>query len=122
MSHPGRWFSLTNAEQTETHLADLRNHRLVNVSYVDAESVTGERRDVGMLDCIIQLTPMMRQSFTVELEGTHSGGNLGGALNLIYQNKSLFRGAEVFSMKLKGAYETVTDESSAFENTTAVRL
>jgi len=113
---PGAWFSQTNARQTETHLADLRNHRLVNVSYVDAESVTGERRDVGMLDCIIQLTPMTRQSFTVELEGTHSGGNLGGALNLIYQNKSLFGGAEVFSLKLKGAYETLTDVSAGFEN------
>ncbi|MDZ7634637.1 MAG: hypothetical protein U5L72_09485 [Bacteroidales bacterium] len=106
---PGALFSETNARQTETHLVDLKNHRLVNVSYVDAESLTGERRDAGLLYCIIQLTPMMRQSFTIELEGTNSGGNLGGALNLIYQNKSLFGGAEVFSMKLKGAYETLTD-------------
>lgn len=114
---PGALFSLTNSKQTETHLTDLKNHRLVNVSYIDAESVTGGRRGEGMLDCIIQLTPMMRQSFTVELEGTHSGGNLGGALNLIYQNKSLFGGAEVFSMKLKGAYETLTEAASGFKNT-----
>ncbi len=114
---PGAWFSQTNARQTETHLADLKNHRLVNVSYIDAEGITGERRDVGMLDCIIQLTPLMRQSFTVELEGTTNwGGNLGGALNLIYQNKSLFGGAEVFSLKLQGAYESVNDESAGFEN------
>ncbi|MRR18952.1 hypothetical protein EG827_02040, partial [bacterium] len=114
---PGALFSETNARQTETHLADLKNHRLVNVSYADAETPAGEVRDVGMLDCIIQLTPMPRQSFTVELEGTHAGGNLGGALNLIYQNKSLFGGAEVFSMKLKGAYETLTDASYGFSNT-----
>lgn len=113
---PGSLFSVTNAEQTETHLADLKNHRLVNVSYVDAGSITGERRDEEMLDCIIQLTPMMRQSFTVELEGTNSGGNIGGALNLIYQNKSLLGGAELFSMKLKGAYETLTEGTSGFSN------
>lgn len=114
---PGSLFSVTNAEQTEKHLVDLKNHRLVNVSYVDAGSVSGERRDEGMLDCIIQLTPMERQSFTVELEGTHSGGNIGGALNLIYQNKSLLGGAELFSMKLKGAYETLTEASTGFSNT-----
>lgn len=115
--NPGALFSVTNTIQTETHLSDLKNHRLVNISYVDTESISGERRDEGMLDCIIQLTPMMRQSFTVELEGTNSGGNIGGALNLIYQNKSLLGGAEVFSMKLKGAYETLTEASTGFNNT-----
>lgn len=114
---PGSLYSVTNAEMTQQHLSDLRNHRLVSVSFVDAVSISGNRRDEGKLDCIIQLTPVQRQSFTVELEGTNTGGNLGGALNLIYQNKSLFRGAEVFSMKLKGAYETLTENVSGFRNT-----
>ena len=114
---PGALYSVTNAEMTQQHLSDLRNHRLVNVSFIDAGSISGNRRDEGMLDCVIQLTPVQRQSFTVELEGTNTGGNLGGALNLIYQNKSLLRGAEVFSMKLKGAYETLTEDVSGFKNT-----
>ncbi len=115
--NPGSLFSVTNTVQTETHLADLKNHRLANISYVDSEGVSGDRRNEGMLDCVIQLTPMMRQSFTIELEGTNSGGNIGGALNLIYQNKSLLGGAEVFSMKLKGAYETLTEATTGFDNT-----
>lgn len=114
---PGTLFSVTNAEQTESHLSDLKNHRLVNISYIDPGSPVGGGRDEGALDCIIQMTPMQRQSFSVELEGTHSGGNLGGALNLVYQNKSLFRGAELFSMKLKGAYETLTEDVKGFKNT-----
>ncbi len=114
---PGTLFSVTNTEQTEAHLADLKNHRLVNISYSEAGSLTEGWRDEGVLDCIIQLTPMQRQSFSVELEGTHSGGNLGGAVNLVYQNKSLFRGAELFSMKLKGAYETLTEDVKGFKNT-----
>jgi outer membrane protein assembly factor BamA len=114
---PGSLYSVTNVERTQSHLTDLRNHRLVNVSFVDLHGATGKRRDEGMLDCVIQLTPMQRQSFTVELEGTNTGGNLGGALNLIYQNKSLLKGAEVFSMKLKGAYETLTDDVTGFKNT-----
>lgn len=114
---PGALFSVTNVERTQSHLTDLRNHRLVNVSFIDSKRMTGERRDEGMLDCVIQLTPIPRQAFTVELEGTNTGGNLGGALNLIYQNKSLLKGAEVFSMKLKGAYETLTEDVSGFRNT-----
>jgi len=58
-----------------------------------------------ILDCNIQLTLLSQQSFKVELEGTNTGGYLGGALNLIYQHKNLFRGAELFNLKLKGAYE-----------------
>jgi hypothetical protein len=58
---------------------------------------------------------MQRQSFTIELEGTSTGGSPGGALNLIYQNKSLFRGAELFNLKLKGAYERLKIEG--FKNT-----
>lgn len=114
---PGSLYSVTNVERTQSHLTDLRNHRLVNVSFTDVYGVTGQRRDEGMLDAVIQLTPMQKQSFTVELEGTNTGGNLGGALNLIYQNKSLLRGAEVFTMKLKGAYETLTEDVSGFRNT-----
>ena len=114
---PGTLFSVTNSEQTEKHLAELKNHRLINISYNDVGSVRRDDRNEGILDCTVQLTPMQRQSFTVELEGTNSGGNIGGALNLIYQNKSLFRGAEVFSLKLKGAYETLTEAVTGFKNT-----
>jgi hypothetical protein len=54
----------------------------------------------------------------VELEGTNSGGNLGGALNFIYQNKNLLRGAEQFNMKLTGAYETFSRDSSGARGST----
>ncbi len=114
---PGALFSLTNTEQTQSRLADMKNHRLVNVTYVDAGTGVGKMSNEGLLDCIIQLTPMERQSFTVELEGTSTGGNIGGALNLIYQNKSLFRGAELFNLKLKGAYERLPKEVKGLQDT-----
>lgn len=114
---PGSLYSVTNAEQTQSHLVDLKNYRLVNVTYIDTGESPGGGRNEGVLDCIIQLTPMMRQSFTVELEGTNAAGNLGGALNFIYQNKSLFHGAENFSLKLKGSYETLTEAVTGFKNT-----
>lgn len=113
---PGALYSVTNTEATHDHLAELKNHRLININYAEVPGFRGSRPGEGTLDCIIQLTPMDLQSYTIELEGTNSGGNLGGAVNLIYQNKSLFHGAENFSLKLKGAYETLTEAVTGFKN------
>ena len=60
-----------------------------------------------LINCNIQLTLLSQQSYKIELEGTNSSGNFGGAVNLIYQHKNIFHGAELFSVKLKGAYEAL---------------
>ena len=64
---------------------------------------SASENSVQELDCNIQLTPLSQQSYKVELEGTNSAGNIGGAVNLIYQHKNVFHGAQLFSLKLKGA-------------------
>jgi outer membrane protein assembly factor BamA len=103
---PDATFNVTNTERSQTHLMAFKTYRLVNIRYYEPEKVQFQPDGTRSLDCIIQLTPMSPQSFSVELEGTNSGGNLGGALNFIYQNKNLLQGAEQFNLKLKGAYET----------------
>ena len=40
----------------------------------------GSQDSVKFLNCNIQLTLLSQQSYKVELEGTNSAGNLGGAL------------------------------------------
>ena len=52
---------------------------------------------------IIQLTPLDKRDFTLETEATHTGGNLGIAGSFGYRNKNVFRGAEVFEFRIKGA-------------------
>lgn len=113
---PGDLYQVTNRERSEAHLNSLKSYRLVNVSYREVTGESGSRGE-RYLDCIIQLTPSVQQAFTVELEGTNSGGNLGGAVNLIYQHRNLFRGAEQLNMKLKGAYETLSEGISGSRST-----
>jgi len=109
---PGSVYNMTNTEQSQSHLLSLKTYRLVNISYNDLnERVEGDFPEM-LLDCTIQLTMLSQQSFNIELEGTNSAGNLGGAVNLIYQHKNLLRGAELFTMKLKAAYETYTQPDS----------
>lgn len=101
---PGSVFNVTSTEQTQSHLLGLKVYRLVNINYNDdKDNINLHGLDL-MLNCNIQLTTLSQQSYRIELEGTNSAGNLGGALNLVYQHKNLFHGAELLSMKLKGAY------------------
>jgi hypothetical protein len=102
---PGSTYNVTNTEQTQAHLLTLKIYRLINIYYNDSKETAVKIGSEMLLDCNIQLTLLSQQSFKIELEGTNSAGNLGGALNLIYQDKNLLHGAELFSMKLKGAYE-----------------
>ena len=108
----GSTFNVTNTEQSQSHLLTLKVYRLVNIYYNDSKESDNIKGSEMMLDCNIQLTLLSQQSYKVELEGTNSAGNLGGALNLIYQHKNLFHGAELYSMKLKGAYEALSQQNS----------
>ncbi len=57
------------------------------------------------LNCAIELTRRPVQSFSIETEGTTSGGKLGVAGNVVYRNLNIFRGGEVFTFKLTGGVE-----------------
>ncbi|TAL59728.1 MAG: outer membrane protein assembly factor [Bacteroidetes bacterium] len=113
---PRSVFNVSNSEQTQAHLLSLKVYRLVNINYIDLNVPDSIHPSEMSLNCNIQLTPLSQQSFNVELEGTNSAGNLGGALNLIYQHKNLFHGAELLSMKLKGAYEALKRDSSSLQS------
>jgi hypothetical protein len=88
----------------------LKVFRLVTIDFT--EPAGQEELTVRNLDCNIQLTPFVLQSYAVELEGTNSSGNIGGGGNLIYQHRNLFRGAENFDLRFKGAIETLKESSS----------
>jgi outer membrane protein assembly factor BamA len=114
---PGSTYNLTNAEQSQAHLLTLKVFRLVNISYDILDENEAIDDKVMNIDCNIKLTLLSQQSYKVELEGTNSSGNLGGALNLIYQHKNIFHGAELFSMKLKGAYEAFSQSNTNLGST-----
>lgn len=114
---PGYAFNITNTEQTQSHLLSLKAYRLVNIFFSEAFAPEGYQDPEMLLNCHIQLTLLSQQSFNVEVEGTNSAGDLGGALNFIYQHKNLFHGAEQFNMKLKGAFETMTQKNAKLRST-----
>jgi len=113
---PGNTFNISSTERSHKHISSLKTYRLVNISFNEPRPFApsdGQR----YIDGIVQLTPFAQQSYSFGLEGTNSGGNLGAALNLMYQHKNLFHGAQQFNLKLKGSYETLSNDIPGFRST-----
>ncbi len=85
------------AEDTYKALTGLRVFRSVSLQYFK------NARYPDRLDCYIVCQPVVKQSITVETEGTNTSGNLGIAGSIVFQNKNVFRGAELIELKLKGS-------------------
>ena len=47
-------------------------------------------------------------NISFEIEGTNTAGDLGAAAALTYTNRNLFKGSELFRIKIRGAYEAIT--------------
>lgn len=117
---PGQMYSESMVLKSFSNLSSLRLFRLVNIYFEPDESELNARtaeetflpfadegtertERIGKLNCYIQLTPHTLQSFQTELVGTNSSSDYGFESNFNYQHKNLFRGAEVFDLKLRGS-------------------
>lgn len=101
---PDEYFSLENVKTTYRRLADLKNFKYTNISFHEV-SDTSSIENKGLLDCRIDLSRAKIHSYSIEAEGTNSGGNLGIGANLVYGNKNIFKGAEIFEVRLSTSME-----------------
>lgn len=95
-------------ERTYRQLLGLGTFKFVNIDYKKSERKNPDKSG-EYLNCYIQLTPMVKQSYSVNVEGTNTSGNFGVAGNLTYEHKNFFKGAEMFNFSLKGAQEAQGD-------------
>jgi outer membrane protein assembly factor BamA len=112
----GDWYNTTNVENTFSAFNRLKQFRFVDVKFNEAY----QDQDSNKLDCQIRLAPLKKQSTSFDIEGTNTSGNLGVAGNIYYQHRNLFKGAEVFQIRLKGAVERIhrtdADEAEYFNS------
>ncbi|MFL5763200.1 MAG: BamA/TamA family outer membrane protein [Bacteroidia bacterium] len=101
-------YQQANVDDTYKRLSELKSFKSIGINF--------EKAGGDYLDCYISLSPIPKQSFTVETEGTNTGaGNLGISGSIVYQNRNLFKGAEVLELRLKGGIEaqkTVNDNTA----------
>ncbi|HEX5003528.1 MAG TPA: BamA/TamA family outer membrane protein [Bacteroidia bacterium] len=97
-------YNSADANYTYKGLTSLGVFRFVNIRY---ETTLNDSLPGNWLNCFVSLTPSAKQEYKIELEGTNNGGNFGIGGNLIYINKNIFRGAELFEIKLKAKVESI---------------
>jgi len=113
---PGGWYSLNNANKTYKHLNSLRLFKIINIQFYPIDSSPNDSSQNGYLDCQILLTKFFLQSYTVELQGTNSYGNIGVGGNFTYQHRSMFGGAEITDFRLYGNIEALDTSLIGFRN------
>lgn len=96
----GTYYSSRDLQKTYNHFGRLQAVKYTNISF-------DEIPDSMLLDCNIQVSTNKPSTISFQPEGTNTAGNLGAAASLTYQNRNLFRGSEVFSVELRGAFEAI---------------
>lgn len=99
---PGEMYRIESVNKTQLLLANLQAFRYVDIRFREVGDTTQNVRD---LNVYIQLASAKPQSFTIEVEGTNSSGNLGAAGNIRYQHRNLFKGAEVLDLSFRTSAE-----------------
>ena len=101
-----------------SHLLDLGLFKFVRLKYEKRDSATTQ-----LLDRYFYLTPSLTQNIQYEFQvNNRSGSFLGSAASVQYSHNNLFNGAERFSVKLSGGFETQLTNSQSFINTVDLTL
>ncbi len=96
----GDLYSKKEADLTYRRIAEFNTFKFINIQFRPTLGDT-----TGLLDCEIQVSPKKRQSYTIQTQGTNKAGDLGVSLDVIYQNKNLLRGLELFEVRLNTTVE-----------------
>jgi outer membrane protein assembly factor BamA len=99
----GTMYSSDTRSKTYSSLSRLDILRYSNITF---DEIPGSDNE------LIANVYMMRQpkhSVALEMEGTNTAGDLGAAASLSFTDRNLFRGSEQLTLKLRGAYESITN-------------
>ena len=108
-------YNQRDVDETYKSLISLRIFKSVSIVFSERERFGTD--SLNTIDCQISLSTITFQSYETEVELTNSAG-IGVAGSVVYQHKNLFKGAEIFDLKFKGATEAIKKDSSNTYNNT----
>lgn len=111
---PGNLYTLSDHELTLNRLVNLGAFKYVKVEFEPADSGSGK----GYLNTNVYLTPAKKKSLKLEISGNSRSNNyVGSSVNISWQNKNFFKGAELFKLNVGGAFETQVGGNQTASNT-----
>lgn len=96
----GSLYSSDNLQKTYNNFGGLQAVRYTNIKFKEIPDST-------LLDCDVQISTNKPSTISFQPEGTNTAGDLGAAASLTYENRNLFRGSELLSVELRGAFEAI---------------
>lgn len=96
----GNKYSAVDVQNTYNNFSRLNAVRFTNIHF-------DENEKDGQLDCGIKVSTRNPNTISFQPEGTNTEGDFGAAATLTYSNNNIFRGSELFSVQLRGAYEAI---------------
>ncbi len=97
----GEYFSAAKLQRTYNAFGKLGAIRYTDISFEEIP-------DSNILDCNIKISNYKPNTISFQPEGTNTSGDFGAAASLTYQNRNLFKGSELLSIQLRGAFEAIT--------------
>jgi len=94
-------YTLRNTQYTYSHLSKFDIYKLTNIEFEEVP----ESDSLNYLNCQINLTPDNITDLVFEAEATNTSLNNGGAANISFIHKNLFKGGEVLNLQLKLALQ-----------------
>lgn len=97
---------LYNSDSTSKTYSSLSRLGILKYSDIRYDTVPGA---ADKIMANVSLVSLPKHSFAFEIEGTNTAGDLGAAASMSFTDRNLFRGSEQLSIKLRGAYESISN-------------
>ncbi|EGJ71603.1 surface antigen (D15) [Bacteroides coprosuis DSM 18011] len=99
----GELYNASDVQRTYSNFGRLGALKYTNVHFAENAS------DSTLLNAYVLLTRAKDKSVSFEIDGTNSAGDLGAAAAVSFQHRNLFKGSETFNVRLRGAYEAISN-------------
>jgi len=107
----GELYNVQDVENTYSNFSRLQYIRYTNIRFYETQL-----GDTTKLNTYVMLTKNKPKSISFQLDGTNSAGDLGAAAALSFQHRNLFKGSELFSLRLRGAFEAVSGLQTTYRD------
>lgn len=95
-----------NSDSVSKTYSSLSRLGMLRYSNIRLDEIPGSD---DRLSANVLLMSLPKHSFTFEVEGTNTAGDLGAATSISFTDRNLFRGSEQLTVKFRGAYESISN-------------
>lgn len=95
-----------NYDSISKTYSSLMRLGVLNYSNIRCDTIPGTDDE---LKANVYLFKLPKHSFSFEMEGTNTAGDLGAAASVAFSDRNLFRGSEQLTVKVRGAYESISN-------------